>query len=278
VRSLIFAIPKINDSPEGTNCLLDVLIRIEGTVATVESCTGQRLAIAIEARHLMSPGTCRFDRPSPKVYGGFDSNGGACLRGPSLAFLVMAYSLKSLPPWWDRDLDDSGRPIREDVRAAAIAVWEKVCKIVQQLLGDFDDAAPLLERSVVRVSIYLNDREVPHHDPSGLLILDLYRSARRLAKQRNRVRFAGGTSDLSTKLGAPDWTNELERRIFLDQLVSFLAPEVCGLLRLRMEGFEWDEIAKMLNSDASRIRRRFWKDVRRAQLQLLSRPGRPEKA
>jgi hypothetical protein len=194
--------------------------------------------------------------------------------GAVVTVSVMAHTFKRLPPWWDREFDASGTPIRDDVRVAAISVWEKVCKVVQQDLGDLTDAAQLFERSVDRVSVYLNKRKVAPHDPSGLLILDVYRSARRLAQQRNRVLLVGGTSELSRLLGAPDWTHAAERQIFLDRLISLLSPDVGGLLRFRMEGFEWDEIAEMLNCDSSSIRKRFWRAIRRAHLQLLSQTER----
>jgi hypothetical protein len=186
----------------------------------------------------------------------------------------MAQSLKSLPPWWDREFDASGKPIRDDVRRAAIRVWEKVCKVVQNDMGDLTEAAQLLERSVDRVSVYLNKQKVDPHDPSGLLLLNVYRAVRRLARQRNRIKLLGTASELSRLLRTPDWTDEAERQLFLDKLISLLPEEVGGLLRFRMEGFEWDEIAGMLNRDSSSIRKGFWRAIRKAHSQLLSKSER----
>ncbi len=186
----------------------------------------------------------------------------------------MAYSFHSTPSWWDREFDAAGNPIREDVRASARASWQEVCDIVRKLLGDLEDAPQILERSIERVSKYLNDRKITPHDPKGLLILNVHRSTLRLAKRRRRLKFVGGTSELSQRLGTPDWTDAVERRMFLQELVVYLSPQAEGLLRFRMEGLEWEEIAEMLNRSASSIRRRFWRDVRRAHLELLSRPRR----
>jgi hypothetical protein len=196
------------------------------------------------------------------------------LLGAVLTVSVMAQSLKSLPPWWDREFDTSGKPIRDDVRRAAIRVWEKVCKVVQNDLGDLADAPQLFEKSVDRVSAYLIKRKISPQDPSGLLILDVYRSVRRLARQRNRIKLLGTSSELSRLLRTPDWTDETERQLFLDKLISLLPEEVGGLLRFRMEGFEWDEIAEMLNRDSSSIRKGFWRAIRKAHLQLLSKSER----
>ena len=72
----------------------------------------------------------------------------------------MATPFKKFPQWWDRELDRSGRPIREDVRTAAHEVWGQVCKRARALLGDDADAAEMLEISVEAVSRYLNCKKI----------------------------------------------------------------------------------------------------------------------
>lgn len=186
----------------------------------------------------------------------------------------MGHPFKSAPLWWDREFDASGNPIREDVRASAAAALNKVCDLVRKLLGDVEDAPQLLERSVDRVSKYLNNRKIAPHDSTGLLLLDVYRQTQRIAKRRRRIEFVGGTSELSKLLGAPDWTEDLERRIFLEELVDFLSPWTAGIVRLRLEGLVWEEIAEMLAQDPSSMRKSFWRDVRKAYLRMLSSPSR----
>jgi hypothetical protein len=181
----------------------------------------------------------------------------------------MSQSLESRPPWWDREFDLSGRPIRPDVRTAAIKVWGNVCEVVEKIRGDYAEAQELLEKAVAAISIYLNKNNVGLHDPGGLLVVAVHRAASRLSRREGVVQAAGGTSELSEMLSAPDWVEAADRRLFLQKLVSELQPENRGILRLRIRGLEWQEIGRLLQVDSTLARKRFWKDVRRAHLRLL---------
>jgi DNA-directed RNA polymerase specialized sigma24 family protein len=193
----------------------------------------------------------------------------AVYKGSCLAFHSMLQSLESLPPWWDREFDLSGRPIRPDVRKAAIKVWRNVCEVVEKIRGDCAEAQELLEKAVAAVSIYLNKKNVGLHDPGGLLVVAVHRAASRLSRRERMVQTVGGTSELSEMLRAPDWLEAADRRLFLQKLVSELNPESRGILQLRIRGLEWQEIGAFLQVNSTLARNRFWKDVRRAHLKLL---------
>jgi DNA-directed RNA polymerase specialized sigma24 family protein len=179
---------------------------------------------------------------------------------------------KCLPPWWDRDRDESSRPIRHDVREAAVSIWERVCAQIYRLLGDFAEAPELLEHAVQRVSLYLDKIEEPPTDPRGLLFVAVYRLARRRALRRERVQAIGGLNELSDLPGMSSPEDSVERRLFVDQILKALRPESRGILRLRLKGFSWDEIGSMMQVGAPTLQKRFWRDVRRAHLHLLKRP------
>jgi len=175
-------------------------------------------------------------------------------------------------PWWDREIDeDSGRPFRADVREAAHRVWKLVCLRAQEILGDPSDAAEVLESSVKIISRYLDKNNVPLHsaDPGGLLVLACYRTLRRLARRRRRIEFVGTSSELADILRVPDWRDEIDRRMFLNELARELDAETRGILRLRIAGYDWKEIARMLGMSASTLRQGFWRDVRKAHLRLV---------
>ena len=168
------------------------------------------------------------------------------------------------PPWWDREVDDSGSTIRTDVREAARRIWGTVCARVRSILGDSSEAPELLEKVVASVSRSLDRNNVAPHDPSGLLIVEVRRSAKRLAGRRRREPAVGGTSELVESLNAPDWSDAVDRRIFLERLVRALDEPNRAILRLRVVGYEWNEIGEILKVDPAEARTAFWKDVRRA--------------
>ena len=183
----------------------------------------------------------------------------------------MASSERFLP-WWDREIDEgTGRPFRPDVREAAHRVWKRVCLKAQEILGDPADAAEVLESSVKTISRYLDKHNVPFHsaDPGGLLAVACYRALRRLARRRSRIDLVGGSSELADILRVPDWRDEIDRRLFLEELARELDVKNRGILRLRIAGYDWKEIARMLGISASTARQGFWRDVRKAHLRLL---------
>jgi DNA-directed RNA polymerase specialized sigma24 family protein len=181
-------------------------------------------------------------------------------------------SSERLPLWWDRDIDEqTGARLRADVRAAAHRVWKWVCRRSDELLGDPSDAADVLEAAVKTISRYLDSKnvEVRTVDPSGLLVLAAHRSIRRIAKKRRRIELVGSSTELAELLRAPEWQSEFDRKLFLEELAGELSPSARGMLRLRIAGYDWDEIARMMHTKSSNLRANFWRDVRRAHFSLL---------
>jgi hypothetical protein len=183
----------------------------------------------------------------------------------------MASSERFLP-WWDREIDeDTGRPFRPDVREAAHRVWKWVSCKTQEILGDSTDAAEVLEASVKTISRYLDKNSVPLHstDLGGLLIVACYRALHRRALRRWRIEFVGTSSEFADILRVPDWRDEIDRRLFLEELARELDVKNRGILRLRIAGYDWKEIGRIFDISAAAVRQGFWRDVRKAHLRLL---------
>lgn len=191
----------------------------------------------------------------------------------------MSFS-ERLPLWWDRETDEqTGGPLRPDVRESAHRIWNLVCRKCDQILGDSSDAAEVLEGAVKASSRYLDKREVAvgSADPGGLVVLAVYRSLMRIAQKRHRIEFVGTVSELDQLLRTPNWRDENDRQIFLEELARELDPKTRGILRLRIAGYDWGEIARMMHVGAGNLRRNFWRDVGRAHLRLL-RSGKGARA
>jgi hypothetical protein len=181
---------------------------------------------------------------------------------------------ETAPLWWDRVDDESGRPLRGDVRESARKVWPSVCAQARRILGDVADAAELLESAIRKISIYLDKNEVPLHaaDPAGLLLLATYRALKRLARHRGQGTSADQESALAEVLRAPDWREEVDRRLFLERLGHELDDKTRAILRLRLSGAGWNEIARVLQIQTAAAKRSFWRNIRRAYLRLLCPP------
>ncbi len=73
------------------------------------------------------------------------------------------------------------------------------------------------------------------------------RALRRYATKLNRLQFVGGTSELSERRIAPDWTALVEFRLELENLGRNLTHKGRIMLDLRSRGFDWKEIAGVLH-------------------------------
>lgn len=180
---------------------------------------------------------------------------------------------KDFVPWWDRERDRRGRPIRVDVCAAARNVWPYLSYLGKQALRDFEgDGPPLMEKVIEQVSAHLDDHNVPLHDCSGLLVVSF----------RHELYRKGKTVNLDETVDLPEWlasshpAAEMDQRIFVEELVRQLRPRNQAILRLRMAGYEWKEIAGILGISSSTVRNDFWRDIKRAYTELLGPLEEPE--
>jgi DNA-directed RNA polymerase specialized sigma24 family protein len=177
------------------------------------------------------------------------------------------------PFWWDREYDYSGKPIRADVRAAAHEVWRQACDRVQAILGDTSDAAGLMERSVSQVSRYL-DRigSAPFAESrNGLLIRAFCRALRRYALKLNRIELVGDMNDFLEQLPGRSCASKEDRRLDAEKAIRQLSVTGRTMLELRRVGFEWKEIARILEMTDTAARAEFSRELKRAKLKAQGR-------
>ena len=156
----------------------------------------------------------------------------------------MATPPKKNSPWWDREVDRSGRPIREDVRAAAHEVWEQVCNRARALLGDDADAAEMLEVSVEAVSRYLNCKKIPLFSTkiSGLLDRAFHCQVKKRCHKTERIETVGTNTELAELAPAPDWTAKVDRELDLRKILQHLSPRSCRFIFLLKLKSKWSRV------------------------------------
>ncbi len=166
--------------------------------------------------------------------------------------------------WWDRDVDQAGRPIRPDVRSAGHDIWEQACQRTQALLADRGPAAELMENAVAQVSRYLDSIEAPLYSRKhGLLMVAFCRALRRHAAKMSRLELVGGSGDLPNGAVHEDWPAQLTVRLDLENIVRQLSERNRDVLMLRAAGYEWKEIAVLLGTSVASIRNAFWREIRK---------------
>jgi len=180
------------------------------------------------------------------------------------------------PVWWDKEVDAAGRPIRLDVRTAAHQIWDAARRQAQHLLGDASEAPELMETAVAQVSRYLDrsGAKLFTQNTAGILMCAICRSLRRYARKLNRLELVGGSTELSERRIAPNWTALVELRLDLERLTRNLNDKSRRMLDLRRSGFDWKEIAGVLQMTDVAARAAFWREVKRAQSKAAGRSGR----
>lgn len=176
------------------------------------------------------------------------------------------------PIWWDRDRDERGNALRSDVREAAQRIWPRLLQLAKRVLRDPEgEALSILENVVDTVSAYLDAKQIPLHDPGGLLTTAFKRELYRRSGEEKRVVNIGDSAELADWLRSSDSASEADQRILFEEIVHALKPRNRAILRLRAAGYEWGEIAEMalFKMNPSTLRNDFWRDVRRASTEIL---------
>ena len=170
-------------------------------------------------------------------------------------------------------MDAAGRPIRPDVRAAAHQIWDSACWRVQSLLGDASEAPELMEKVVVQVSRYLDRAGAGlfTQNTTGVLMCAFCRSLRRYAMKLKRLQLVGGSAELAERRTAHNWSALVELWLDLEKLSRNLSHKTRAILGLRFRGFDWKEIAAVLQMTDTSARTAFWREVRRARLKGLGK-------
>lgn len=164
--------------------------------------------------------------------------------------------------WWDRDVDQAGRPIRPDVRLAGHEIWERACQRTQALLDDHGPAAELMESSVAQVSRYLDRVGAPaSSEKHGLLMMAFCRGLRRYVAKSTRLKLVGGCGDLSNHAVDDAWIREADARLDLQKIVRRLSEKNRAVLMLRAAEYEWKEIAQLFGVSAAALRIGFWREM-----------------
>ena len=171
------------------------------------------------------------------------------------------------PLWWDRDADRTGRIIRPDVRAAALAVWATGCRRARAELRDPSQAAELMESTVAQVSRYLDRQQIPNfsRELKGLVTHSFQRSVQRCMTRRRRFVTLNAPEQLSASANEK-WEQHIHSRLQLNKIVSLLSKRSGTILALRYAGYTWKEIAQILDQPAGTLRSVFWRDVSRARV------------
>jgi len=164
--------------------------------------------------------------------------------------------------WWDRDVDQAGRPIRPDVRLAGHEIWDCACERTRAAVGEHAPAAELMERAVAQVSRYLDRIGAPFSPRKhGLLLAAFSRTLRRYAAKSARLHVVEDSNQLFCCIADERWMSGIYSRLQLENVVRKLSARNGNVLMLRAAGYKWKEIARLFGSSVAAARSGFWREI-----------------
>lgn len=162
--------------------------------------------------------------------------------------------------YWENAIDWQGRAIREDVKQAVKTMWKTMCSRTRAVLGDDVEAADILERCVGRVSRYLDTRgAAPFTENVNALLFVSYR--RELCSVRSRRRTPVDINQWANRLGDSTWSETVESRLDLANLIRQLSDRNRTVLYLRRAGYGWKEVAALLSTTVPEVKSSFWREL-----------------
>ena len=183
---------------------------------------------------------------------------------------------KRLPDFYLRPTVN-GRSIEPEVRTALAQLWPWFWNYVGKELGDADRAADLADEVASRVSKYAKLR--PGHVRSliGLCRVAAVNLVTTTKSRERRIDYRGLSQNVEATLDltAPDWQEEVELSIWVDQLLQGHDAETRKMLHLRLLDETWDEIGDSLGLTAGQARLRFRRALERIREDVIvPRPDR----
>jgi hypothetical protein len=170
--------------------------------------------------------------------------------------------------WWDREFDDQGKHIREDVREAAHEIWGTLCARVRATLGDAAEAPELMEAAVAYISKHLDHAAEPPPPGKAKRLLGLHFSQllHKRAFKLRRLECVGTAADLDSL--APildwDWVTRVNRWLDLEKVQPIVGSKNFTLFAMRRLGHDWDEVTEKTGIPPAKARATFWQAIRKA--------------
>lgn len=166
---------------------------------------------------------------------------------------------------WIRSRDSLGNPVDQRLIEAANRVWERARLTVMRYLADDTEALEIFETAVDSASRALASHQSIQF-PEAYLIKAVAREAIRRCRKNQRIIYVD--TDELERLAGPvglDLDRKLDDAKRVDVLRGCMDEHGCTMFDLRVMGFDWGYIAKLMGyADAHSAEVQFRKKIDRA--------------
>ena len=167
------------------------------------------------------------------------------------------------PAFWIDGRAGKPNAINVALVCAAEEVWPRVFQIVTYALNDGASAAELLEQVVHEIAESQAEGKLPKEleAPRALLLTRLQQRLINHLHRERRISYRGSVFELEESYRSRSIPNQDERQvhesILRAQALALIDGNARRLLTLRLMGFRWSEIGRLMSERTGTVRERF---------------------
>ena len=177
------------------------------------------------------------------------------------------------PDWtWQRD--ESGASIEADLVDAARRIWTRVLAYARRNQQDSARAADIFEAvlfSLSRARMTNGKLCRPIRNLDNYLYLAFVRRLNRELAKEPHIETVGSLHDLEALSGirTPPASPLIEDDLLIEELMGYMDKRTRRMLSLRMMGYSWSEIARVLKNTANNSQVLFNQGLRKARSHVM---------
>lgn len=158
-----------------------------------------------------------------------------------------------------------GHEIDADVRSVAERLWPWAWNYIGTHLADYAVAAELAETVAYRISRHLEAHPGEVRSIVGLYYTTTANAIKSIKSRDGRIDYRGLGQDLEVVAAAqgPDWRQEVELWILVEEIGQHLEAEIREMFYLRLLEWGWEDIGNAQGLTAGQARLRFRRALER---------------
>lgn len=188
---------------------------------------------------------------------------------------------KADPPVWFWQSDASGKAVETDLLDAARRTWTRMLSYAQRFQQDPSTSADILEDVILALSRARRTRRGlcnPIRNLDSYLYVAFVRRLNRLASREPKIQYVGSLQDLDSFSGIQTRGTPptVEDELLVTELLQYTNHRTRQMFFLRMSGYSWKEVARILRTTANSAQVLFNNGMGKARTRVLKLKGSTE--
>ena len=190
----------------------------------------------------------------------------------------MRGDIEADPPVWIWQSDASGTAVETDLLDAARRNWARMLSYAQRFQQDTSTSADILEEILLALSRARRARRGlvnPIRNLNSYLYVAFVRRLNRRVSRQPKIQYVGSLQDLDSlsaiqSRGTPP---AVEEDLLVTELLQYTNQRTRQMFFLRMSGYSWKEVARILRTSANSAQVLFYNGIGKARSRVMKLKG-----